>query len=35
LTSIQIFDGDTDPVFAGTHVTVLPGRETRAAFHLT
>jgi hypothetical protein len=35
LTSIQLVDGDTDPVFAGSQVAVPPGRETRARFNLT
>lgn len=35
LASIQILDGGTNPVFAGTHFTVTPGREIRARFQLT
>lgn len=35
VASIQILDGDTDPVTAGSHVTVQPGRATRARLTLT
>lgn len=34
VTTIQILDGDTDPITAGDHVSVLPGRETRLYVNL-
>lgn len=35
LTSIQVLDGATNPIFPGATVAVPPGRETRALFNLT
>jgi hypothetical protein len=34
LASIQILDGDTNPIFPGATFAVPPGRETRALFNL-
>lgn len=34
LTSIQILDGDTNPIFPGATFAVPPGRETRVLFNL-
>lgn len=35
IASVQILDGDTNPIVVGSTFAVPPGRETRALFNLT